>query len=36
MQKSDVDLDRVWDTVIDDMPPLVAELERIVSKDDMD
>jgi len=26
----DVDLDRVWDTVMDDLPPLVAELERIL------
>ena len=25
----DVDLDRVWDTVVDDLPPLIAELERI-------
>jgi uncharacterized protein with HEPN domain len=24
----DVDPDRVWDTVIDDLPPLVKELER--------
>lgn len=27
----DIDLDRVWDTVTDDLPPLVAELEKIVS-----
>lgn len=26
----DVDLDRVWDTIEHDLPPLVAELERIV------
>lgn len=25
----DVDLDRVWDTITDDLPPLVAELEKI-------
>ena len=25
----DVDLDRVWDTVKDDLPPLVASLEKI-------
>jgi uncharacterized protein with HEPN domain len=25
----DIDLDRVWDTVSDDLPPLVATLERI-------
>lgn len=27
----DVDLDRVWDTVLDDLPPLIAWLEDIVS-----
>ena len=26
----DIDLDRVWDTITDDLPPLIAELERIV------
>ena len=26
----DIDLDRVWDTVKDDLPPLIARLERIV------
>ncbi len=26
----DVDLDRVWDTVKDDLPPLIARLEKIV------
>lgn len=26
----DVDLDRVWDTVVDDLPPLIAQLEQIV------
>ena len=26
----DVDLDRVWDTVNDDLPPLIRELEKIV------
>ena len=25
----DIDLDRVWDTVTDDLPPLVNQLERI-------
>jgi uncharacterized protein with HEPN domain len=25
----DIDLDRVWDTVKDDLPPLVASLEKI-------
>jgi uncharacterized protein with HEPN domain len=27
----DVDLDRVWDTLNADLPPLVAELEKIVT-----
>ena len=27
----DVDLDRVWDTISDDLPPLISELERILS-----
>ena len=27
-----VDLDRVWDTVKDDLPPLIVQLEKIVSK----
>jgi uncharacterized protein with HEPN domain len=26
----DIDLDRVWDTVISDLPPLVAELEKVL------
>ncbi|MCM8794772.1 MAG: DUF86 domain-containing protein [Candidatus Omnitrophica bacterium] len=26
----DVDLDRVWDTVRDDLPPLITHLERII------
>ncbi|MHC4441686.1 MAG: HepT-like ribonuclease domain-containing protein [Planctomycetota bacterium] len=24
----DIDLDRVWDTITDDLPPLIAELEK--------
>jgi uncharacterized protein with HEPN domain len=28
----DVDMDRVWDTVMDDLPPLTAELEKIISQ----
>ena len=28
----DIDLDRVWDTVQDDLPPLVAQLESILSR----
>ena len=27
----DVDLDRVWDTLNADLPPLVTELEKIVT-----
>ena len=27
----DIDLDRVWDTVTDDIPPLIAELERVLA-----
>lgn len=26
----DIDLDRVWDTVTDDLPPLISKLEKIV------
>jgi uncharacterized protein with HEPN domain len=26
----DIDLDRVWDTVIDDLPPLVTELKGLL------
>lgn len=26
----DIDLDRVWDTITDDLPPLIVELERAV------
>ena len=26
----DIDLDRVWDTLTDDLPPLITSLERIV------
>jgi uncharacterized protein with HEPN domain len=28
----DIDLDRVWDTVTDDLPPVIAVLEKIVPK----
>ena len=28
----DVDLDRVWDTVTDDLPPLIAELEAALTQ----
>ncbi|MBZ0291569.1 MAG: DUF86 domain-containing protein [Anaerolineae bacterium] len=27
----DVDLDQLWHTVIDDLPPLITELEKILS-----
>jgi uncharacterized protein with HEPN domain len=30
----DIDLDRVWDTVTDDLPPLVASLEKVILQDD--
>jgi uncharacterized protein with HEPN domain len=26
----DIDLDRVWDTVTDDLPPLIAALEKTI------
>ena len=28
-----VDLDVLWDTITDDLPPLIAELERILGKE---
>ena len=27
----EVDLSRVWDTVTDDLPPLISELERVLA-----
>ena len=30
----DIDLDRVWDTLVDDLPPLVSELRRILSSEE--
>ena len=30
----DIDLDRVWDTVTDDLPPLRAELEKVISQEE--
>lgn len=27
---SDIDLDIVWDTIVHDLPPLIAELEKIL------
>lgn len=27
----DIDLDRVWDTVKDDLPPLILQLQKLVS-----
>jgi len=29
----DVNLDRIWDTVTDDLPPVIAELETILRAD---
>ena len=26
----DIDLDRVWDTVKDDLPPLIDQLEKLI------
>lgn len=31
----DINLDRVWDTVTDDLPPLIVEPERIVASDEL-
>jgi uncharacterized protein with HEPN domain len=28
----DIDLDRVWDTITDDLPPLITALEKIISQ----
>ena len=30
----DIDLDRVWDTITDDLPPLIAKLEQIAPPED--
>lgn len=30
----DVDLNRVWDTVVDDLPPLLAALEQLLDAHD--
>jgi uncharacterized protein with HEPN domain len=27
----DIDIDRVWDTITDDLPPLIATLEKILT-----
>ena len=29
----DVDLDRVWDTLTDDLPPLILSLENFMKKE---
>lgn len=29
----DIDLDRVWDTVTDDLPPLITALEKMVASE---
>ncbi len=29
----DIDLDQVWDTVQDDLPPLIADLESLLPRD---
>ena len=30
----DINLDRVWDTITDDLPPLIANLEAVISKEE--
>jgi len=30
----DIDIDRVWDTVTEDLPPLIEQLERFLSEDE--
>lgn len=30
----DIDLDRVWDTIVDDLPPLIDNLENQISRED--
>jgi uncharacterized protein with HEPN domain len=30
----DIDLDRVWDTVLDDLPPLIDQLEEILTNEE--
>jgi len=29
----DIDLDRVWDTITDDLPPLITALEKAISQE---
>ncbi len=29
----DIDLDRVWDTIMDDLPPLITALETVYSRE---
>jgi uncharacterized protein with HEPN domain len=31
----DINLDIVWDTVLEDLPPLVADLEKIVPHEEL-
>ncbi len=31
----DIDLDRLWDTIIDDLPPFIDALEKIVSSENL-
>ena len=32
----DIDLDRVWDTITDDLPPLIVALEEAISRESND
>jgi uncharacterized protein with HEPN domain len=29
----DIDLDRIWDTIVDDLPPLIETLEQLLTPD---
>lgn len=31
----DINLDIVWDTVLEDLPPLVADLEKVVPNEEL-
>ena len=31
----DINLDIVWDTVLEDLPPLVADLEKIIPHEEL-
>jgi len=31
----DIDLDRVWDTIVDDIPSLIDTLEKLISSEEL-